>query len=434
MRIDHIEIQNFRGIESISLDLDPQLNVFIGDNGSGKTALLEALTIAAGSFFIGMQSATSKGFRYNDMRLLHSKERATPVVVKAKGEVAGTKVEWSREKNSERGQITTRNTRELTAISREMDSVVRILPEHQVILPVIAYFTTGRLYQEVQQRRKSIGKPREAGSRFRGYKQALDAKSNFKDFLRWFRSIEMSQIQRSEIHIGLSMIKQAIIKTLPGCLNVFYDLSEDTPYTLLLKMESEFGEPREVPFELLSDGMRSFFALIADIAYRCVILNPHLKERALVETNGIVFIDELDLHLHPSWQKIALNSLKETFPKVQFMITTHSPFLIQEAKTDQLFILENCQIKTRSGANDQSIEDIAEGFQGVDMPQWSEKRKEMFSIAKEYYQAVKEEKVTDELKERFQESMKPFSSNTAYHAILEQERILKEYQKNNPSS
>ena len=89
-------------------------------------------------------------------------------------------------------------------------------------------------------------------------------------------------------------------------------------------MELEDG--RSLPFDFLSDGMRNFVAMMADIAHRCVLLNPQLQDRALTETSGVVLIDELDLHLHPAWQKKVLNSLLTIFPKIQFIITTHSPF------------------------------------------------------------------------------------------------------------
>lgn len=429
MRIKSAHIKNFKGIEAIDLNLDDRLNVFIGDNGSGKTAVLEALTTAAGSLFIGVRDVSTKGIRNSQVAYRHE-EYQFPVEIKATGDVNNRVVTWSRERNSMRGSTTTKNAQLLSSIGRELDDLVR--SGDQVALPLISYFSTGRLFIEAQERkgRKKNPNTKELGSRLRGYRQSFDAKSNFKRFTEWFRLKELSQIQRAEEDVLLNLVKTAITDTLPGCQKVYYDFDPDTGRGLTI----ELNDGRILPFNYLSDGLRSFLAMIADIAHRCVLLNPSLKENALVDTEGIVLIDELDLHLHPSWQKAVVDSLLDTFPKIQFIATTHSPFIIQETEVGQLFILENCQLKNVKGASDLSIEDIAEFIQGVEMPQWSSKRKEMFSIAKEYYQAVKEDKVTEELKDRFQESMKPFSSNTAYHAILEQERILKEYKKNNSSS
>jgi hypothetical protein len=80
--------------------------------------------------------------------------------------------------------------------------------------------------------------------------------------------------------------------------------------------------------------------MVADIAYRCVTLNPHLNQKALEKTNGLVLIDEIDLHLHPKWQKRVVNDLKKTFPQIQFIATTHSPFIVQSLQSDEVINLD----------------------------------------------------------------------------------------------
>lgn len=81
--------------------------------------------------------------------------------------------------------------------------------------------------------------------------------------------------------------------------------------------------------------------MIADIAYRMAILNPQLLENVLTETEGIILIDEVDLHLHPSWQKRILNDLMEIFPKVQFIVSTHAPEVINFVKSESILILKD---------------------------------------------------------------------------------------------
>jgi predicted ATP-binding protein involved in virulence len=77
--------------------------------------------------------------------------------------------------------------------------------------------------------------------------------------------------------------------------------------------------------EQLSDGIRGILAMVGDIAYRCIKLNPHLGLNAAKETSGVVMIDEIELHLHPEWQQTILSNLCKAFPKIQFIVTTHSP-------------------------------------------------------------------------------------------------------------
>ena len=422
MRIEKATIRNFKGINELTLTLNEQLNVFIGDNGSGKTAVLEALLTAAGSLFIGVRDVSTKAISNNEISYRHE-EYQFPVEIIAEGVVNNSRIQWSRERNSRKGSTTTKNANEISAIGRELDAAIR--EGLQVKLPLISYFSTGRLFLIAQDRKlkdKSLEKGKEIGSRLRGYREAFDAKSNFKRFTEWFRLKEMSQIQRGEKDVLLELVKGSIISTLPNCKKVYFDFDPDTNRGLTV----ELGDGRILPFNYLSDGIRSFFAMIADIAHRCVLLNPFLGENALKETEGIVLIDELDLHLHPAWQKIVISSLLRTFPKIQFITTTHSPFVIQETESGQLFLMENCNLNVVKGASDLSVEDIAEFLQGVDMPQWSKKKTDLFEMAKDFYKDLdsgKELSEKDNLK--LAELIKPFSQNPAFDAFMEQEKLKK---------
>jgi predicted ATP-binding protein involved in virulence len=84
--------------------------------------------------------------------------------------------------------------------------------------------------------------------------------------------------------------------------------------------------------------------MIGELARRAALLNPNLGEEVLEETPGVVLIDELDLHLHPKWQRRIIHDLKRTFPQVQFIATTHSPQLIGEARPHEVRILEEGKV------------------------------------------------------------------------------------------
>ena len=167
------------------------------------------------------------------------------------------------------------------------------------------------------------------------------------------------------------------------------------------------------------------FAMVADIAHRAAILNPQFGEKAPAETPGIVLIDEIDLHLHPSWQRRVVDDLRRTFPRIQFIATTHSPFIIQSLRPGELVDLQ----KDVTGEYvNRSIEDIVEGVMGIKVPQRSERYEKMYKAAKEYYQVLQEAKEASpeekrELKQKLDELTAPFSDNVAYHAFLEMERI-----------
>ncbi len=109
------------------------------------------------------------------------------------------------------------------------------------------------------------------------------------------------------------------------------------------------GEWMRIPLNLLSDGYKSTISLVADIAYRMAVLNPQLFGEVCAKTDGIVLIDEVDLHLHPAWQQRILGDLMEIFPKVQFIVSTHAPAVINTAKKENVISLSDGQGSEPSG-------------------------------------------------------------------------------------
>ena len=99
----------------------------------------------------------------------------------------------------------------------------------------------------------------------------------------------------------------------------------------------------------LSDGIRSILAMVGDIAYRCVKLNPHLGHQAAFETPGVVMIDEVDMHLHPGWQQMVLGQLQAAFPKIQFIVSTHSPQVISSIASEHIRVIRGNQILSTLG-------------------------------------------------------------------------------------
>jgi len=94
-----------------------------------------------------------------------------------------------------------------------------------------------------------------------------------------------------------------------------------------------------LPLQFLSDGIQNMVALVADLAYRCVVLNPHLGEAAARATGGVVLIDEIDMHLHPRWQQVVVDLLRQAFPKIQFVITTHSPQVLSTVDNESIRLI-----------------------------------------------------------------------------------------------
>ena len=113
--------------------------------------------------------------------------------------------------------------------------------------------------------------------------------------------------------------------------------------------------------------IKGTIGLIADIAYRMAALNPQLLDQVLTKTDGVVLIDEIDLHLHPQWQKLILRDLTEIFPKVQFIVTTHAPAVINSAYSENLVILKDSQIMSAgSQVYGKDVKSVLTEIMGVD--------------------------------------------------------------------
>ena len=171
----------------------------------------------------------------------------------------------------------------------------------------------------------------------------------------------------------------------------------------------------------LSDGERSFIAILGDMVRRLALANPDMDDP--LQGHGVVLIDELELHLHPTWQRQIIEKLGETFRNIQFIGTTHSPFVIQALRPGELINLDPDEFGEYS---DKSIEDIAETVMGVYLPQKSERYREMMRAAETYFRLLRIPNGNPSeiagAERRLNELSVPFSDDPAFQALLKLER------------
>ena len=216
---------------------------------------------------------------------------------------------------------------------------------------------------------------------------------------------------------GQARSVMAFNKALAFFLEGFSELRvEDSPLRLTVSKGSF-----RLPLNQLSDGERSFLAIISDLVRRLSLANPDLDDP--LHGAGIVLIDELELHLHPTWQRQVVEKLRTTFPNIQFIATTHSPFVIQSLRPGELINLDPEEFVEYA---DKSIEDIAENVMGVELPQKSERYLQMMTAAEEYFRLLRTP--TDNAadvnaaEKRLNELAAPFSDDPAFQALLKLER------------
>lgn len=346
MFLRSIKITNFRRFEELNIKFDQQLTVLVGKNGSGKSSILDATAIAAGSLPTSLDGITGFPIRKEDARISVYRlgdnddvQPIFPVEITAIGCVDGHEISWKRVLNSISGRCNFSQALELTAISNQYQKRMRE-GDSTLILPLVAYYGTGRLWNQHKEKSSDV---LSVNTRINGYIDSLDSAANDKLMKNWFSKMRQQELQRQEAIPVFRIVCQAMEQCLNRLSNVNdskVDFNLDTR-EIDVQIPDENGGSTVMPLNKLSDGYKCTVSLIADIAYRMALLNPQLRDRALAETDGIVLIDEIDLHLHPEWQKSILDLLLTLFPRIQFIVSTHAPSVVNTVKSDNLMILEN---------------------------------------------------------------------------------------------
>ncbi|WP_273823206.1 AAA family ATPase [Pseudomonas asplenii] len=331
MRLDHLHIQNFRCYEDAHFDFQPGFNLVVGVNGSGKTSLLNAVArcfAGLGEEFSSLaQSVPEQDIRFviKNVNGRITSEHCFPTKITAEGEAFGLS-EWHVQING------------LNDTSLPNSSNLTVLAANDA--PVLAYYRANRRWN-------GVGVTAEFAAQYRvfrltGYLNWADAVVDLKDFEGWLIGRTLLRLQYlldaktavKSLDDELSIINDAIRVALPQAGNLRYDLR-------LQQLLVDVDEGKTIPFNDLSDGQRGLIALIADIARRMCILNPHMGKDVLKNTSGVVIIDELDIHLHPAWQRTIVHALKSAFPKVQFIAASHSPQIIGSLRPEEIIVLDN---------------------------------------------------------------------------------------------
>ncbi len=202
------------------------------------------------------------------------------------------------------------------------------------VLPVISYQSFSRVSN--QKRDKWLNPFLSDYSRVVGYVDCLEEAANDKMLTNWCRKMEQISWQQEKPILEYEVVKRAVSDFMKFMqdgegVTVSYDKRTE---------ELVYSDGEEtLPIRLLSSGFRNLLGMVFDIAYRMAVLNPDLLDDITEKTPGVVLIDEIDMHLHPNWQWRVVEALKHTFPKVQFIATTHSPIIIASCKEEKLIAL-----------------------------------------------------------------------------------------------
>ncbi len=335
MRLNKLTLVNFRGVARLELDFLQQTTLLVGVNGVGKSAILDALAIAFSqlAWRINENPNKSRPIAGGDLKV---GERHASITVET--QFLGQALTWRLAYN--KGGLP-RGIPDLASKLDELNETVKTL--HQTWshveeerqepfnLPLVVYYDVHRAVVEtpMRVREQMMHNP------FEAYRDALDhGGADFKRFFIWFRNREdwENELRRDDPKFRDPFLAavHAATEALTGFTNMRIRRNP-------LRMTVE-KNGLELEIAQLSDGEKCLLALVGDLARRLALLNPGLDRNPL-EGEGIVLIDEIDLHLHPKWQREIVPRLERIFPNCQFVVSTHSPQILSHVKADQVWLL-----------------------------------------------------------------------------------------------
>jgi len=252
-----------------------------------------------------------------------------------------------------------------------IDNIIDFENEDKIYtMPLIMYYGTCRNCFDAPMRKTNFKKE---FNRFEALDGSLKSSTNFNRLFQWFNAME--DLERREIQNQknfdfelpeLKNVRDAITSMLKGFKN---PRIENRPLRFMIDRVEEDGTIRKLQIEQLSDGYKAVLAMVMDISARMSEGNPHLGNNS----EAIILIDELDLHLHPKWQQTILSDLRRTFPNAQFIVTTHSVHILSSIKKEKLFILRDGKIeKTHLNTYGKSIDELLLGSFGVESLRYPE--------------------------------------------------------------
>ena len=348
MRIDHLKVQNFRCFEQAEFDFSPRFNLLVGVNGVGKTSLLRAVMAALAAPLINFgQGGTWLYSEESAARLaiveLQGRtrfERCYPVRLDVTANVCGLNQPWWIKTDGNADQVFFDHAIH-TVLAEEAAKIVKGV---QGTLPVVAFYPAERQWQLAGV--SADAAIRQQDARQDGYRSWSNAALDMKGLESWVIGKSLERLEAASNGGAapgggpldeLTLVNRAVAQAVPGSTGLHYDIK-------YRRLVLGWQDASPAPFENLSDGQRTLTALVADIARRMCLLNPQLGDKVLEDTPGVVVIDELDMHLHPTWQRRISALLMTTFPRVQFFAASHSPQIIGELEPKYILRMQDGQV------------------------------------------------------------------------------------------
>ena len=401
MEIQKLQLTSLGRFESLAVDFAPiedypsNVTVFIGNNGAGKTSILNALATSLSWFVARLRTEKGSGTPIDELNIINNAPAASISLqlcddIQANSKAAASSYQWTLVK-TRKGRKSDRASN-LSELSKLVDKYRQQLTEHDgASLPLIAYYPVERSVLDIPLKIRN----KHNFEQIDGYDSALNQGVDFRRFFEWFREredIENEEESRrfdefiandfdefievdSLIDNYEKRLNENDVTNIEFLMKEFKNIKKAVD--LIKKAENEYQDkqlnavrnaitafmpdlsnirvqrkPRlhmavdkhgqSLNVLQLSQGEKSLMALVGDIARRLAMMNPELDDP--LQGDGIILIDEVDMHLHPSWQRNLVQRFTDTFPKCQIVLTTHSPLVISDQKDILVYLLSDGEI------------------------------------------------------------------------------------------
>ncbi|WP_043683816.1 AAA family ATPase [Castellaniella defragrans] len=356
MHIERLLLKNFRGIRDLEVHFTERTTTFVGVNGVGKSTILDALAIALSqlTWRISGNAQKARPISPNDIHIGADFARIEVTAVGISKQPVTWGITTNLVKDVQDDPLRRSDLEALNKTAKQLaigwQSIDLLTALNKAIkqqpldgkpkassgfpsLPLAVFYDVNRAVLDVpmQIREKLQNTFQEA------YQDALShGGADFKRFFIWFRNLEDAEnearIDQPEYRDPKLDAARSAIEQFTGFTDLRIRRKPKLRMTLR-KHDEEFN------VEQLSDGERNMLALVGDMARRLSILNPQAQYPN--QGKGVVIIDEIDLHLHPRWQREVVGKLESVFPHCQFILSTHSPQVISELKPESVMLLKD---------------------------------------------------------------------------------------------
>ena len=362
-----------------------KVTLLIGENGAGKSNVLEAIATLLSWFVARLRSEKASGNPILERKIQMGKSSAR---LEANILCEETTFYWQLVK-VRKGQRSSQDSslKGASALATHFAEKYTRNPD-ETSLPMIAYYPAERYLLDIPKRVVTHHEFHPID----GYEESITKGINFRLFFEWFRNwddvkneiisdfdafvpfMDIGKLQSFNTWLD-ALDRDRLQKENPELAKKL-DLADSKQFTSVIKAIMAFmpgysnlrvtrrprlqmcidKEGKTFDILQLSQGERSLLALVADIAYRLAIMNPTAEDP--LQGKGIVLIDEIDLHLHPQWQRSIIRNIQNTFPNCQFIITTHSPLVVSDPQNVQIFLLEKNSVTELDNLYGMDIEQV----------------------------------------------------------------------------